>query len=65
MKRKITGAEEKIILIEMELYEKLLLELQDYIAPMQANGNILAMLDCIALLCKQCHAIQLQKTPLA
>ncbi len=44
---KITGAEEKIFNIEMELYEKLLLELQDYIAPMQVNGSVLAVLDCL------------------
>lgn len=44
---KITGAEEKILAIELEIYEKLLLELQDYIAPMQVNGNVLAVLDCL------------------
>lgn len=44
---KITGAEEKIFQIEQELYDSLLLELQDYIAPMQVNGNILAILDCL------------------
>ena len=44
---KIIGAEEKIINIECELFEKLLLELQDYIAPMQVNGNVLAILDCV------------------
>ena len=44
---KIVGAEDKILAIEQELYDKLLLELQDYIAPMQVNGNVLATLDCI------------------
>ena len=44
---KITGAEEKILSIELELYEKLILELQDYIAPIQVNGNILAIIDCL------------------
>ncbi|HEX4373105.1 MAG TPA: DNA mismatch repair protein MutS, partial [Puia sp.] len=44
---KIVGAEEKILAIELSLYEKLLLELQDYIAPIQVNGNILATLDCL------------------
>ncbi len=44
---KITGAEDKILAIELELYDKLILELQDYIAPMQVNGNILAVLDCL------------------
>ncbi|MBN8787008.1 MAG: DNA mismatch repair protein MutS [Terrimonas sp.] len=53
---KITGAEEKIFQIELELYDKLLVELQDYIAPMQLNGNILAILDC--LLCFAGNALQ-------
>ena len=44
---KITGAEEKILAIELDLYDKLLLALQDYIAPIQVNGNILAILDCL------------------
>jgi DNA mismatch repair protein MutS len=44
---KIVGAEEKIVSIELQLYAQLLLELQDYIAPMQVNGNVLAILDCI------------------
>ncbi|MGI8950757.1 MAG: DNA mismatch repair protein MutS [Chitinophagaceae bacterium] len=53
---KITGAEEKILAIELELYDKLLLELQDFIAPIQVNGNILATLDC--LLCFANNALQ-------
>jgi DNA mismatch repair protein MutS len=44
---KITGAEEKILAIELDLYDKLILELQDYIAPMQSNGSVLAILDCL------------------
>lgn len=44
---KITGAEEKILAIELDIYEKLLLELQDYIAPMQVNGHVMAVLDCL------------------
>ena len=53
---KITGAEKKILAIELELYDKLLLELQDYIPPMQVNGNVLATLDC--LLCFAQNALQ-------
>ena len=45
---KITGAEEKILQIELQLFERLLDELQDYIAPMQVNGHVMAMLDCLA-----------------
>jgi DNA mismatch repair protein MutS len=44
---KITGAEEKILHLELRLYESLLNELHDYLAPVQANGNILATLDCL------------------
>jgi DNA mismatch repair protein MutS len=44
---KITGAEDKIAAIESSLYDKLLLELQDFIASIQVNGNILATIDCI------------------
>ena len=45
---KITGAEEKILQIELQLFERLMDELQDYIAPMQVNGHVMAMLDCLA-----------------
>ena len=44
---KIMGAEDKMLAIELDLYDKLLLALQDYIAPIQVNGNILAILDCM------------------
>ncbi len=45
---KITGAEEKILTLEMELFDQLLNELSDYLLPVQTNGNILAILDCMA-----------------
>ncbi len=45
---KIVGAEDKILAIEQELFDKLLLELQDYIAPMQVNGSVLGVLDCLS-----------------
>ena len=44
---KIMGAEDKILTIEQQLYERLILALQDYIAALQVNGNILAILDCM------------------
>lgn len=44
---KIMGAEDKILQIELRIYETLLNELQDYIAPMQVNGHVMATLDCI------------------
>jgi DNA mismatch repair protein MutS len=42
---KIVGAEDKILLIEQQLFQELLNELQDYIAPMQVNGHVMAVLD--------------------
>lgn len=53
---KITGAEEKIIQLEIQLFDQLLLQLQDYIAPIQTNGQTLAILD--VLLCFAQTAIQ-------
>lgn len=44
---KIIGAEDKILQIEMQLFEMLLIELQDYIAPMQVNGHVMGVLDCL------------------
>jgi DNA mismatch repair protein MutS len=53
---KITGAEDKILQFEQNIFEQLLNELQDYIAPMQLNGHILAVLDCI--ICFANNALQ-------
>jgi DNA mismatch repair protein MutS len=55
---KITGAEERISEIEWLVYESLMNELMDYLAPIQTNGNILAILDCIT--CFAYNAIQQQ-----
>ena len=44
---KIVGAEDKILAIEQQLFQELLNELQDYIAPMQVNGHVMAVLDCL------------------
>lgn len=45
---KILGAEDKIFAIEIQLFECLLNELQDYISPMQVNGHVMAVLDCLS-----------------
>ncbi len=45
---KIVGAEDKILSIEMQLFEELLNELQDYISPMQVNGHVMAVIDCLS-----------------
>lgn len=44
---KITGAEEKILLIELQLFDELLLQLQDYLSPIQLNAQVLAQVDCM------------------
>jgi DNA mismatch repair protein MutS len=44
---KITGAEEKILAIELKIFDALLNELHDFIAPIQANAQIAATLDCL------------------
>ncbi|MFT3910659.1 MAG: DNA mismatch repair protein MutS [Ferruginibacter sp.] len=53
---KIVGAEDKILQIEQQLFQELLNELQDYIAPMQVNGSVMAILDCMC--CFANNAIQ-------
>ncbi|MGN6509245.1 MAG: DNA mismatch repair protein MutS, partial [Chitinophaga sp.] len=53
---KITGAEEKILALELQLYDALLLALQEYIVPIQRDAQALARLDC--LLCFAHNAVQ-------
>ncbi|QEH41430.1 DNA mismatch repair protein MutS [Chitinophaga sp. XS-30] len=53
---KITGAEDKILVLEMQLYDALLLALQEYIQPIQRDAQALAKLDC--LLCFAHNAVQ-------
>jgi DNA mismatch repair protein MutS len=60
---RITGAEEKILALELQLYDLLLNELMDYLSPLQTNGNMLALLD--VLCCFANNAIHYQyKKPL-
>ena len=44
---KILGAEEKILAIELELFQQLLAEIEPHIATIQANANVVAQLDCL------------------
>ncbi len=53
---KITTAEDKIMQIELQMYDALMLQLQEYIAPIQLNGNISGILDCMT-----CFAHNAQK----
>lgn len=47
LEAKILGAEEKILLLEEQLFEQLVLDLADYIQPIQHNASLLARVDCL------------------
>ena len=44
---KILGAEEKISVLEHELFAQLVSELLDYIQPIQLNAQLIAQIDCL------------------
>ena len=44
---KIVGAEEKILTLEAQLFDELLLALQPYIQSIQLNAQLLARIDCL------------------
>lgn len=44
---KILGAEEKILQLEMNLYQELVAHVADYISPIQHNATLIARLDCL------------------
>ena len=50
---KILGAEEKIQLLEQELFANLINWLTEYIAPVQQNAKIIAKLDCLSSFAQQ------------
>ena len=44
---KILGAEERILSLEQQLFSQLLVWMQEYISPVQANAHLIAQLDCL------------------
>ncbi|PCI95066.1 MAG: DNA mismatch repair protein MutS [Flavobacteriales bacterium] len=44
---KILGADEKILQLETQIFNNLVLELADYIVPIQLNAALIAQLDCL------------------
>jgi DNA mismatch repair protein MutS len=44
---KILGAEDKIIELETRLFNELVLELMEYITPVQTNATLIAQIDCL------------------
>jgi len=47
LEAKILSAEEKILALEEQLFEALVETLNDYIAPIQINGALVAQVDCL------------------
>lgn len=47
LETKILGAEEKILELEDALFQKLIIDLQQFIVPVQHNAQIIAQLDCL------------------
>ncbi|MFS4466986.1 DNA mismatch repair protein MutS [Maribacter sp. 2210JD10-5] len=44
---KILGAEDRILSLEQQLFSQLVVWMQEYIAPVQNNANLIAQLDCL------------------
>lgn len=44
---KITGADEKILQMEMELYSSLVQDMQEYVGALQINAQLIAQIDCL------------------
>jgi DNA mismatch repair protein MutS len=47
LEAKILGAEEKILALEIKLFDQLVFSIADYIQPVQMNANLIAQLDCL------------------
>jgi DNA mismatch repair protein MutS len=47
LEAKILGAEEKILVLEEQLFEELILTLSGYIQPIQFNATLIARIDCL------------------
>ena len=47
LETKILGAEEKALALETSLFEQLVLDLVDFIKPIQHNAALIARLDCL------------------
>jgi len=47
LEAKILGAQERMLDLEQQLFERLVFDLADYIQPVQFNANLIARLDCL------------------
>ncbi len=50
---KILGAEEKILQLEQEIFQKLITWIGDYIQPVQQNAHLIGQLDCLCSFAQQ------------
>ena len=53
---KILGAEEKIMQLEQEIFQKLITWIGDYIQPVQQNAALIGQLDCLCSFAQQAQA---------
>ncbi|GAB2765520.1 DNA mismatch repair protein MutS [Salinimicrobium soli] len=53
---KILGAEEKILQLEQEIFQKLIIWIGDYIQPVQQNAQLIGQLDCLCSFAQQAMA---------
>ena len=44
---KILGADEKILILEVQLFNELIASMQEYISQIQINANLIARMDCL------------------
>lgn len=44
---KILGAEEKILALELQLFQELIIATEEYVRPVQHNASLLARIDCL------------------
>ena len=58
---KIFGAEEKILALETEMFENLIVSLSEYIRPIQLNASLIARLDCLLSFTKNAFLHQYTK----
>ena len=55
---KILGAEEKILQLEQEIFQKLIVWIGDYIQPVQQNAALIGQLDCLCSFAQQARTEQ-------
>nr|HML58937.1 DNA mismatch repair protein MutS [Ferruginibacter sp.] len=58
---KITGAEDRLFALEQQIFQELLIALQDFIAPMQVNGHVMAVLDVLCCFASNALAYNYKK----